>query len=118
MLLIKSWDPVFVTGSASILFLAQCVAQSPSVSSGQRVGATQLAGPVTWGSPDQRYGKRRPVTAADRAAIQSYRSGHKKSIFSTDFSDPAELYADWNLVSDDNQRGDYQSFRRAGNVET
>jgi beta-glucanase (GH16 family) len=118
MLLIKSWDLVFVTGSAGILFLAQCVAQAPSVSSGQRAGGTQLAGPVTWGSLHQRYGKRRPVTAADRAAIQSYRSGHKKPIFSTDFSDPAELYADWNLVSDDNQWGDYQSCRRPGNVET
>jgi hypothetical protein len=28
--------------------------------------AAKLAGPVTWGSPDQPYGKRRPVTDADR----------------------------------------------------
>jgi hypothetical protein len=37
-----------------------------------------LSGPVTWGSPDQPYGKRRSVTAADRAAIQSYRTGHER----------------------------------------
>ncbi len=30
-----------------------------------------LSGPVTWGSPDQLYGKRRAVTDADRKAIQS-----------------------------------------------
>ena len=117
MLLIKSWDLVFVTGSAGILFLAQCVAQSPSVSSGQRAGAIQFAGPVTWGSPDQRYGKRRPVTAAGRVAIENYRSGRKAPIFATNFSEPAELNADWDLVSDDNQWGDYQSRRRPGNVE-
>jgi beta-glucanase (GH16 family) len=116
MLSIKSWDS-FVTGSACVLFLAQCFAQSASVFGGQRAGAAQLAGPVPWGSPDQAYGKRRPVTAADRAAIQNYRSGHKTPIFSTDFSDRAELHADWNLVSDDNQWGDYQSCRRPGNVE-
>jgi hypothetical protein len=76
-----------------------------------------LAGPVTWGSPDQPYGKRRPVAAADRAAIQSYRSGRKPPIFSTNFTDAAELQADWNLVSDDNQWGGFQSCRRPGNVE-
>jgi hypothetical protein len=76
----------------------------------------KLAGPVTWGSPDQPYGKRRPVTDADRKVIQSYRSGSKKPIFSTNFTDPAELQADWNLVSDDNQWGTFQSCRRPGNV--
>jgi len=60
--------------------------------------AAKLAGPVTWGSPDQPYGKRRPVTDA-------YRTRAKKPIFSTNFTDPAELQADWNLVSDDNQWG-------------
>jgi hypothetical protein len=75
-------------------------------------GAAKLAQPVNWGSPDQPYGKRRPVTAADRAAIQSYRSGRKPPIFSTNFTDPAELQADWRLMSDD---GDM--CRRPGNVE-
>jgi hypothetical protein len=74
--------------------------------------ATRLAQPVNWGSPDQPYGKRRPVTAADRAAIQSYRSGRKPPIFSTSFTDPAELQAEWRLMSDDG------SFcRRPRNVE-
>jgi len=50
---------------------------------------------------------RRPVTTADRTAIQSYRSGRKTPIFSTSFSELAELGADWNPVSDDNQWGDF-----------
>jgi beta-glucanase (GH16 family) len=116
MLSIRSWDSIFVTGSACVLCLAQCFAQAVAVSGDQR-GRAALAGPVTWGSPDQPYGKRRPVTAADRAAIQSYRSGNKAPIFSTNFTDPAELRADWNLVSDDNQWGGFQSCRRPSNVQ-
>jgi beta-glucanase (GH16 family) len=76
-----------------------------------------LAGPVTWGSPDQPYGKRRSVTPADRNLIESYRSGHKIPIFATNFTDPAELQADWNFVSDDATWGDFKSCRRPGNVE-
>jgi beta-glucanase (GH16 family) len=86
------------------------------ISSSSRVdaadGAAKLAQPVNWGSPDQPYGKRRPVTAADRASIQSYRSGHKKAVFSTNFTDPAELQADWNLMSDDGRM-----CRRPADVE-
>lgn len=110
MFSVKSRCSVFITGTACVLFLAQGFAQSSS-SSGGRVGVAQLVGPVTWGSPDRTHGKRRPVTAADRAAIQSYRSGRRLPIFSTNFSDPAEFHADWNLVSDDNTWGDYQSCR-------
>jgi len=77
-----------------------------------RHGTARLAGPVTWGSPDQAYGKRRPVTAADRKTIQSYRTGHIKPVFSTNFTDPAELMADWNLMSDDGRM-----CRRPANVE-
>jgi beta-glucanase (GH16 family) len=65
---------------------------------------------VNWGSPDQPYGKRRPVTAADRAAFQSYCSERKPP--STNFTDPAELQADWRLMSDDSG-----VCRRPGNVE-
>lgn len=79
-------------------------------------GKATLAGPVTWGSPDQPYGKRRAVTAADRAVIQSYRAGGKRPVFSTDFADPTEIDRDWNLVSSDNQWG-LQSCRRPGNIE-
>jgi hypothetical protein len=75
-------------------------------------GPTKLAQRVNWGSPDQPYGKRRPVTAADRSAVQSYRSGRKTPIFSTNFTDPAELQADWNLMSDDGR-----ICRRPANVE-
>jgi beta-glucanase (GH16 family) len=78
--------------------------------------AATLRGPVTWGSPDQPYGKRRPITAADTEAIKNYRSGRKKPIFSTNFTDPSELQADWNLVSDDNTWGHFQSCRRPSNV--
>jgi hypothetical protein len=74
--------------------------------------AAKLAQPVNWGSPDQPYGKRRPVTDADRSTIQSYRAGRKSPIFSTKFTDAAELEADWKLMSDDGRM-----CRRPGNVE-
>jgi Glycosyl hydrolases family 16 len=109
MLSIKLRNSFFTTGSACVLVLA--------ISGTKGGGAAQLAAPVTWGSPDQPYGKRRPVTAADHATIQSYRSGRKTPIFSTNFTDADELQADWNPVSDDNQWGDYQSCRRPSNVE-
>jgi hypothetical protein len=112
MLSIKSWGSIFIAASAYVVFLAQAFAQSPSVPGGQRAGAARLAGPVTWGSPDQPYGKRRPVTDADRKAIQSYRSGRKPPIFATNFTDAAELQADWNRMSDDGR-----ICRRPGNVE-
>jgi beta-glucanase (GH16 family) len=80
--------------------------------------AAKLSGPVTWGSPNQPYGTRRPVTGADRAAIQSYRSRHKTPIFATTFTDPAELRADWNSLSDDATWGDFKSCRRPDNVTT
>jgi hypothetical protein len=73
----------------------------------------KLAKPVSWGSPDQPYGKRRAVTEADRALIHSYRAGRKKPAFSTDFTSPAELTADWKLMSDDNNA----ICRTPGNVE-
>jgi beta-glucanase (GH16 family) len=73
--------------------------------------AARLAQPVNWGSPDQPYGRRRPVTAADRTLIQSYRAGHRTPVFSTTFTDPAELQADWNLMSDDGRM-----CRRPANV--
>ena len=72
----------------------------------------RLAQPVSWGSPDQPYGKRRAVTAADRAAIQSYRARKNAPVFSTSFTDPAELQADWKLMSDD-----ANVCRRPANVE-
>jgi hypothetical protein len=75
--------------------------------------AAHPLGPATWGSPDQPYGARRPVTASDRALIQSYRSGAKKPVYSTNFTDRAELEANWVLMSDDN----YQLCRRPENVE-
>jgi Glycosyl hydrolases family 16 len=78
--------------------------------------ASTLAGPVTWGSPDQRWGTRRAVTAADRAAIAAYRSGRKAPILSTDFTSPAELAADWSLESNDNPT--LKFCRRPESVET
>jgi beta-glucanase (GH16 family) len=92
---------------------------NPTQPSGSQLphhSATKLSSPVTWGSPDQPYGKRRPVTAADRKAIQAYRSGATTPIFSTNFTSPAELQSDWNLVSDDNQWGTFQSCRRPASV--
>jgi hypothetical protein len=57
------------------------------------LSAATLKGPVAWGSPDQPWGVRRAVTAADRAALAAYRSGHKKPIFETNFESAAELAA-------------------------
>jgi hypothetical protein len=74
-------------------------------------GSAHLTQPVSWGSPDQPYGTRRAVTDADRAAIQRYRSGRIAPIFSTDFTGPAELLRDWNLVTDDIPWGDFKSCR-------
>jgi hypothetical protein len=48
----------------ALFIVSLCVGVSAADSS------VKLAQPVNWGSPDQPYGKRRPVTAADRAAIQ------------------------------------------------
>lgn len=77
--------------------------------------AAQMS-PATWGSPDQPWGTRRPVTAADRAAIAIYRSGHKKPVFESKFTDPAALAAQWSLQSDN--RSDLKSCRRPESVAT
>jgi hypothetical protein len=72
--------------------------------------ATQL-GPPTWGYPDMSWGARRPVTAADRAAVASYRSSRKPPTLMTNFTSPADLQAQWTLQSDDNG-GIFSSCRR------
>jgi hypothetical protein len=56
---------------------------------------------LTWGNPDQPWGTRRPVTAADRKAIAFYRSGQLQPVYATDFSDQQKLAADWQFISDD-----------------
>ncbi|WP_116141056.1 glycoside hydrolase family 16 protein [Trinickia diaoshuihuensis] len=57
---------------------------------------------LTWGNPDQSWGTRRPITEADRAAIQRYRAGrHGSPLFVTGFSDPGALGSDWQAQSDD-----------------
>jgi hypothetical protein len=77
--------------------------------------AATLAGPLTWASPDQRWGTRRAVTAADRTAIAAYRSGRKAPILSTDFTSSAELAAHWSPLSDDS--ASLKSCRRPASVE-
>jgi len=67
---------------------------------------------LTWGNPDQPWGKRRTVTDADRKAIAFYRSGQVKPVYSTDFSDQQKLAADWQFISDDYLK----SCRRPENV--
>jgi len=72
MLSIKSWDSVFIAGSACVLFLALCFAQTTSVSGGQRSGAAQLAGRLRGGrriSHMARDGPLRPRTAPLSKAI-------------------------------------------------
>ncbi len=75
--------------------------------------ATPL-GPATFGNPDHPWGTRRPVTAADRALIASYRSGDKKSVVDTHFTNPAELQSQWDLQTDD--PASLKSCRRPENV--
>jgi beta-glucanase (GH16 family) len=82
----------------------------------QICAAATLSSPVSWGSPDQPWGKRRAVTAADRAAIAAYRSGHKALIYSTNFAGTSELQADWTTVSDDSPGN--QSCRRSDSIGT
>lgn len=76
--------------------------------------ATSLSGPATFGSPDQPFGIRRPVTAADQALIAGYRS--MAPIFTTSFSKPDELRSDWTAQTDD--LAALKSCRRPANVET
>jgi hypothetical protein len=80
---------------------------------GPRALATGLAGPVTFGSPDQPFGVRRPVTAADRTLIKVYRS--RPVVFSARFTTPEELRSDWAPQIDDTVA--LKSCRRADNVE-
>jgi hypothetical protein len=104
----------FLQLAAGFCWQAAFAATPPQVERTQPAphSEAKLAGPVTWGSPDQAYGKRRPVTDADRRAVASYRSGRKPPVFSTNFTDPAEVQADWNLLSDDSGM-----CRRPANVE-
>jgi hypothetical protein len=87
-----------------------CWAQPISI-----VAGAELAGPVTWGSPDQPWGTRRSVTAADHAIIAGYRSGDAVPIYQTKFNDAAALEKDWRMISDDNP--DLKSCRRPASVE-
>jgi hypothetical protein len=99
-----------------VAVLAATVCGISSSNGVNAAGPARLAQPVNWGSPDQPYGKRRPVIDADRKAIQSYRSGRTPPVFATKFTDPAELQADWTPISDDNAWGGYKSCRRPGNA--
>ncbi len=65
------------------------------------IKAVTPLGPATWGYPDQPFGRRRPVTAADKAAIASYRQGKTVPIFSENFNDAAKFAANWTIKSDD-----------------
>jgi hypothetical protein len=67
---------------------------------------------LTWGNPDQPWGRRRPVTEADRKAITLYRSGTIQPAYASNFDDQQKLAADWLFQSDDY----LQSCRRPENV--
>ena len=97
-------------------WIPRSVALTIGLSFAQAGAAATLSSPVSWGSPDQPWGQRRAVTAADRSAIAAYRSGHKAPIFATNFTSVSELQSDWTTVSDDNAGN--QSCRRPGNIES
>jgi beta-glucanase (GH16 family) len=78
------------------------------------LAATPLA-PATWGTPDQAWGSRRPVTPADRASIAEYRSGHKQVTYSTDFKSSAQFQKDWQSLSDD--KAGLKACRRSENAQ-
>jgi len=67
---------------------------------------------LTWGNPDQPWGRRRPVTDADHKAITLYRSGTIQPVYASNFDDQQRLAADWLFQSDDY----LQSCRRPENV--
>jgi len=56
---------------------------------------------LTWGNPDQPWGRRRSVTDADRKAITLYRSGTIQPTYASNFDDQQQLAADWLFQSDD-----------------
>lgn len=93
----------------TLLFAADIFSPATSLAAG-----TKLAGPVFWGSPDQPYGVRRPVTDKDHILIQKYRS--KQPLYSTTFTSADEFQTNWTCIEDDNP--DLKSCRRSGNVET
>ena len=90
-----------------------CVASLTPGSVLAQHAATPL-GPATWGNPNQPWGVRRAITNADRALIDSYRSGHRQPVLKEDFTNPAELETSWMLQSDDNPG--LKSCRRPENV--
>ncbi|SDS91848.1 Glycosyl hydrolases family 16 [Mucilaginibacter mallensis] len=61
-----------------------------------------LLGAATWDNPDQPFGRRRPVAAADKVSITLYRSGKIPAFFFANFGGPTELASDWAIQSDDN----------------
>jgi beta-glucanase (GH16 family) len=70
-------------------------------------------GPAKFGSPDQTWGTRRAITAADRALVAKYRSSKMHPAFSDDFKSAADLDAHWTAQTDD--KSDLQSCRLAAN---
>ena len=69
---------------------------------------------LTWGNPDQTWGRRRPVTEADRKAIALYRSGQIQPVYTTNFEDQQKLAEEWNFQTDDTWP--LKSCRRPENV--
>jgi hypothetical protein len=72
-------------------------------------------GKVSWGTPDQPWGTRRPVTSADQKLIAEYRSGKWPTTFQSDFSNLPQFQKDWQPQSDD--KAGLTSCRRPENVE-
>jgi Glycosyl hydrolases family 16 len=73
-------------------------------------------GKVSWGTPDQPWGTRRPVTAADQKLIAGYRSGKWPTTFQSDFSNLPQFQKDWQPQSDD--KAGLPSCRRPENVQS
>jgi beta-glucanase (GH16 family) len=73
-------------------------------------------GPATWGTPDQPWGTRRPVTSADRALVARYRSGRTPPTFSSDFKNPAQFRSEWQPQTD--EKAGLKSCRRPENAQS
>ena len=87
---------------AVLLLITFCLNAATQAQSKPTVNKpVSLKGPLTWGSPDQPFARRRVVTAADKAAIAVYRSGNVPAAFSADFGSASELASDWVIKSDD-----------------
>ena len=96
-------------------FLAGCTALAGVGFAALPALAATPLGPATFGNPDQPWGRRRPLTQADRQIVAQSRAAGGQNLAS-DFKSPGALATGWLPQVDD--RSDLKSCREAENVQT